>query len=51
MNIPFPDLKAPYIELKEELDAAWRRVMESGWGGGPDQGPWLSAPGPAGLLR
>ena len=31
MNIPFLDLKAPYIELKEELDAAYRRVMESGW--------------------
>ncbi len=31
MNIPFLDLKAPYIELKEELDAAYHRVMESGW--------------------
>lgn len=31
MNIPFLDLKAPYIELKDELDAAFRRVMESGW--------------------
>lgn len=31
MNIPFLDLKAPYVELKEELDAAYRRVMESGW--------------------
>lgn len=31
MNIPFLDLKAPYIELMEELDAAYRRVMESGW--------------------
>jgi dTDP-4-amino-4,6-dideoxygalactose transaminase len=31
MNIPFLDLKAPYIELKDELDAAYRRVMESGW--------------------
>lgn len=29
--IPFLDLKAPYLELKEELDAAYRRVMESGW--------------------
>ncbi len=29
--IPFLDLKSPYIELKEELDAAYRRVMESGW--------------------
>lgn len=31
MNIPFLDLKAPYLELKDELDAAYRRVMESGW--------------------
>jgi len=31
MNIPFLDLKAAYLELREELDAAYRRVMESGW--------------------
>lgn len=31
MNIPFLDLKAPYLELKEELDEAYHRVMESGW--------------------
>lgn len=31
MNIPFLDLKASYVELKDELDAAYRRVMESGW--------------------
>ena len=31
MEIPFLDLKAPYGELKDELDAAYRRVMESGW--------------------
>jgi dTDP-4-amino-4,6-dideoxygalactose transaminase len=31
MNIPFLDLKSPYQELKAELDAAYRRVMESGW--------------------
>ena len=31
MNIPFLDLKAPYQELKSELDAAYKRVMESGW--------------------
>lgn len=31
MNIPFLDLKAPYSELKEEFDSAYRRVMESGW--------------------
>ncbi len=31
MTVPFLDLKAPYLELKSELDAAYRRVMESGW--------------------
>ena len=31
MTIPFPDLKATYLELRDELDAAYRRVMESGW--------------------
>ncbi len=31
MIVPFLDLKASYIELKEELDAAYHRVMESGW--------------------
>lgn len=31
MTIPFLDLKSPYIEIKEELDKAYRRVMESGW--------------------
>ncbi|SDE81001.1 DegT/DnrJ/EryC1/StrS family aminotransferase [Sporomusa acidovorans] len=30
MNIPFLDLKAPYQELKNELDAAYTRVMNSG---------------------
>jgi dTDP-4-amino-4,6-dideoxygalactose transaminase len=29
--IPFLDLKPAYAELKPELDAAYRRVMESGW--------------------
>lgn len=29
--IPFLDLKSPYTELREELDDAYRRVMESGW--------------------
>ena len=31
MNIPFLDLKAAYLELKEELDSAYHRVMNSGW--------------------
>jgi len=31
VNIPFLDLKAPYLELKAELDAAYQRVMASGW--------------------
>lgn len=31
MEVPFFDLKAPYLELKEEFDAAYQRVMESGW--------------------
>ncbi|MCX7780189.1 MAG: DegT/DnrJ/EryC1/StrS family aminotransferase [Negativicutes bacterium] len=30
MKIPFLDLKAAYLELKEELDAALSRVMNSG---------------------
>ncbi len=30
-NIPFLDLKAAYLELKEELDAAYHSVMDSGW--------------------
>ena len=29
--IPFLDLKSAYAELKPELDAAYTRVMESGW--------------------
>jgi dTDP-4-amino-4,6-dideoxygalactose transaminase len=31
VSVPFADLKAPHAELREELDAAWRRVMDSGW--------------------
>lgn len=31
MKIPFLDLKAPHAELRDELEAAARRVMESGW--------------------
>ncbi|GFO68994.1 aminotransferase [Geomonas limicola] len=31
MNVPFLDLKSPYVELKNELDTAYRKVMESGY--------------------
>lgn len=31
ISIPFLDMKSPYEELRGELDAAYRRVMESGW--------------------
>lgn len=31
MRVPFLDMKTPYMELKDELDAAYRRVMKSGW--------------------
>lgn len=31
MKIPFLDVKASYSELKDELDAAYHRVMDSGW--------------------
>lgn len=36
MNIPFLDLRAGYLELKSEIDAATARVLDSGWyiGGG-----------------
>lgn len=30
-SIPFVDLSAAYLELKQELDAAHTRVMSSGW--------------------
>lgn len=30
MKIPFLDLKSPYQEIKNEMDAAYKRVMESG---------------------
>lgn len=29
--IPFLDLKAPHVELREEIDAAIERVVDSGW--------------------
>lgn len=31
MKVPFLNLKAPYLELQQDLDTAYRRVMESGW--------------------
>ncbi len=31
MKVPFLELKPAYDELREELDAAYYRVMESGW--------------------
>lgn len=31
MKVPILDLKPAYEELRAELDAAYRRVMESGW--------------------
>ena len=31
MNVPFLELKPAYLEFKEELDAAYHRVMDSGW--------------------
>jgi len=30
-SIQFLDLKASYLELKRELDEAYRRIMEAGW--------------------
>ncbi len=31
MNVPFLDLKASYTELQTEIDAAIKRVLDSGW--------------------
>jgi dTDP-4-amino-4,6-dideoxygalactose transaminase len=31
MKVPFLDLRASYIGIKDELDAAYHRVMNSGW--------------------
>ncbi|MBT3413141.1 MAG: DegT/DnrJ/EryC1/StrS family aminotransferase [Anaerolineae bacterium] len=30
-TIPFLDIKSAYLELKDELDVAYQRVMHSGW--------------------
>lgn len=50
MKIPFLDVGATYAELHDELDAAYRRVMESGWyilGGEVDafEAAWAAACG------
>ncbi len=31
MKVPFVDLKAPHVELRQELRDAFERVMDSGW--------------------
>jgi len=31
MNVPFLEIRSGYIELKSDLDAAMRRIMDSGW--------------------
>jgi dTDP-4-amino-4,6-dideoxygalactose transaminase len=31
MKIPFLDLRQSYLEIQDELDDAYRRVMDSGW--------------------
>jgi dTDP-4-amino-4,6-dideoxygalactose transaminase len=31
VNVPFLDMKAPYDELRREMDEAYERVMRSGW--------------------
>ena len=31
MNVPFLELKPTYLELKDELDQAYHRVMDGGW--------------------
>src|SRR5689334_4269736 len=30
-EVPFLDLRETYLEIRDELDAAYRRVMDSGW--------------------
>ncbi|RZI58374.1 MAG: erythromycin biosynthesis sensory transduction protein eryC1, partial [Zymomonas sp.] len=31
MNVPFFDLRAPHRELRAEMQAAFDRVLDSGW--------------------
>jgi len=31
LNVPFLDLRAAYLELRDEIDAAVRGVLDSGW--------------------
>ena len=31
MKVPFLDIRAQYLELQEDLDQAYLRVMDSGW--------------------
>ncbi len=31
VSVPFAELKSPHAELKADLEAAYRRVMDSGW--------------------
>ena len=31
MSVPFLAVGATYLELQDEIDAAYRRVMQSGW--------------------
>src|SRR5262245_54616172 len=31
LDVPFLDLKATYLEIKDELDEAYQRTMDSGW--------------------
>src|SRR5438876_11850804 len=31
VRVPFLDLRSAHLEIREELEAAFRRVLESGW--------------------
>jgi dTDP-4-amino-4,6-dideoxygalactose transaminase len=31
VKVPFLELKPTHLELKDEFNAAWHRVMDSGW--------------------